>query len=43
MKKIILKISIALSKLSLSSANAGAGFASTVGFHQPKVPERISK
>jgi len=43
MKKLVAKISAVLARLSLSSANAGAGFASTVGFHQPKVPERISK
>ena len=43
MKKLFIKISKIIARLSLSSAAIGAEVASSYGFYQPKVPNRISK
>jgi len=44
MKKTVpIRISKALAAFTLKAAKAGAGFQSLWGWHQPRVPKRISK
>jgi len=43
MKKTLLKAGPALAAVVLSVATMGAGMASVLGWHQPKVPESLMK
>jgi len=43
MKKLLLKIGPALAAFVFVAASAGAGAASTGGWHQPEVPARLMK
>lgn len=43
MNNLTNKVNGIVAKATLYSAKAGAGFTSLWGWHQPKVPQRISK
>jgi cyclic lactone autoinducer peptide len=43
MKKLTRKINGALAKIAYRTAVKGAGLASHLGWHQPKVPNRLTK
>ena len=43
MKKIKTAVSKAIVKITHKTAVQGAGLASRAGFHQPKVPEKLTK